>query len=269
MKKQRIDMLLVEKDYFESREKAKRAIMAGLVFSGNERVDKPGTKIAPELPLIVKEQGLRYVGRGGLKMEKALSAFQVKVAGKTILDIGASTGGFTDCCLQEGAKLVYALDVGYNQLAWSLRNDERVVVMERTNFRYTKPEDFTKGLPAFATIDVSFISLKYIFPALSAILQQQGEGVALIKPQFEAGRADVGKKGIVRDARIHRRVISDMIFFVEKQGFSPRQLSFSPVTGGGGNIEFLLHFRLSDEPTRIDEQQVTEVVSDAHHSLGI
>lgn len=269
MKKQRIDLLLMDKGYFDSREKAKRAIMAGLVFSGNERIDKPGMKIDPELPIIVKQQGSRYVGRGGLKMEKALSVFHVMTEGQIVLDIGASTGGFTDCCLQSGAQLVYALDVGYNQLAWKLRNDERVIVMERTNFRYAKPEDFTKGFPTFAAIDVSFISLKYIFPALSDILQQQGEGVALIKPQFEAGRAEVGKKGIVRDAHIHERVISDIVSFAQSQGFSPRQLSFSPVTGGGGNIEFLLHFRLTDDPSLIDKRQVTQVVSDAHRLLGI
>lgn len=267
MKKQRVDRILVEKGYFESREKAKRALMAGLVRVSNEPVDKPGTPIDPGLPITVKEPESRYVGRGGLKMEKALAEFQIGVNGQTVLDIGASTGGFTDCCLQEGAKLVYALDVGYNQLAWSLRNDDRVVVMERINFRYVKPEIFLNGLPMFATIDVSFISLKYILPALSAILQQQGEGVALIKPQFEAGKTAVGKKGIVRDAHIHAKVLTDILSFSQTQGFSPRSLSFSPIVGGHGNIEFLLHFRLSGEPSQVNESQVTQVVSDAHRSL--
>lgn len=269
MKKQRTDSLLVAKGFFSSRETAKRAIMAGNVFLDNEKVDKPGTRIDPEQDLYVKDKKERYVGRGGLKMEKAITFFDIDVDGKIVLDIGSSTGGFTDCCLQNGAKLVYALDVGYNQLAWQLRKDERVIVMERTNFRYAKPHDFINGLPTFATIDVSFISLWYIFPALSAILQPHGEGIALIKPQFEAGKTEVGKKGIVRDASIHEKVIFDIIFFIQNHGFSARHLSFSPVTGSVGNIEFLLHFRLSDEPSQIDEKQVKQVISAANRTFEV
>lgn len=267
MKKQRVDILLVEQGCFDSREKAKRAIMAGIVFNGTERIDKPGMKIDPGQLLEVKGQTLRYVGRGGLKMEKALDVFHMDVTGKVILDIGASTGGFADCCLQNGARLVYALDVGYNQLAWKLRQDERVVVMERMNFRYAKPENFTEGVPSFATIDVSFISLKLIFPALAGILKKDGKVIALIKPQFEVGREEVGKKGIVRDARMHEKVVRDIVSFAEKQGFSSHELSFSPITGGNGNIEFLLYLQLSNTPPDIGESQVSKVVSDAHNSF--
>lgn len=194
MKKERIDVLLVERGLVETREKAKRAIMAGLVYSNEERLDKPGEKISIESPLTVKGNVLPYVSRGGLKLEKALKEFDLNIEGKVLLDIGASTGGFTDCALQNGAKMSYALDVGYNQLAWKLRQDERVIVMERTNFRYVTPADLSAELPNFASIDVSFISLKLIFPVLKALLVPGSDIVALIKPQFEAGRDQVGKK---------------------------------------------------------------------------
>lgn len=264
MKKQRADVYLTEKGYFDSREKAKRAIMAGIVYSGQERIDKPGTLMTPQQPIMVKDQGIGYVGRGGLKMKKALQVFPVSVAGRVVLDIGASTGGFTDCCLQNGAQMVYALDVGYNQLAWKLRKDERVVVMERTNFRYVKPESFPQTTPTFVVIDVSFISLRHIFPALAAILAQRGEGVALVKPQFEAGRNDVLKNGIVRDSRIHKQVISTVITFMQKFGFSPQGLSFSPVTGGSGNVEFLLYFWYADAAPGVDESHIEQVIAEAH-----
>jgi len=269
MKKERVDVLLVEKGLCESREKAKRAIMAGLVFSGSERIDKPGTKIDPKAPLVIKGQALRYVGRGGLKLEKALDVFHLDVCDQIVLDIGASTGGFTDCCLQNGAALVYALDVGYNQLAWKLRQDARVVVMERTNFRYSKPDDFTDGLPSFATIDVSFISLRLILSVLANILIPGGNVVALIKPQFEARREEVGKKGIVKDRTIHERVIREVVHFAKTEGFSSRHLSFSPVTGGGGNIEFLLHLcLLSDDVEIVHPSLISDVVSAAHRSFS-
>lgn len=269
MKKERVDLLLVEKGLCESREKAKRAIMAGLVFSGSERIDKPGTKIDPNEPLTVKGKVLRYVGRGGLKLEKALDVFNLNVTDQIVLDIGASTGGFTDCCLQNGAALVYALDVGYNQLAWKLRQDQRVVVMERTNFRYVGLDDFKNGRPTFATIDVSFISLKLILPVLAKILIPGGNVVALIKPQFEAGRQEVGKKGIIKDQAIHERVIREIIDFAKTHGFSSRHLSFSPITGGDGNIEFLLHLcLLGDVVDVIDPSAVLEVVSTAHSSFA-
>lgn len=193
-KKERLDVLLVERGLMETREKAKRAIMAGIVYSNENRLDKPGEKIERDLPLTVKGNPLKYVSRGGLKLEKALQEFPVSVEGKIMIDVGSSTGGFTDCALQNGAKQSYAVDVGYNQLAWKLRQDERVVVMERTNFRYATAADFTKGLPEFATIDVSFISLRLILPVLKTLLVSGSDCIALVKPQFEAGRESVGKK---------------------------------------------------------------------------
>lgn len=268
MKKERVDVLLVEKGLMETREKAKRAIMAGMVYSGSERIDKPGTKIDSQLPLRVKGEALRYVGRGGLKLEKALKVFKISPEGQVVLDIGASTGGFTDCCLQNGARLVYALDVGYNQLAWEMRQHEQVVVMERTNFRYAERKDFTKGIPTFATIDVSFISLKLILPALARILAENGQAVALIKPQFEAGKSEVGKKGIVKDPSIHEKVIENIISFARSEGFSPLNLSFSPITGGSGNIEYLLHLQLADPADLMKPLAVSEVVASAHNTFS-
>lgn len=194
VKKERIDVLLVKRGLIETREQAKRSIMAGLVYSEETRIDKPGEKVEEDAPLTIKGNELKYVSRGGLKLEKALDVFDVTVRDKIILDIGASTGGFTDCALQNGAQHCYALDVGYNQLAWKLRQDERVTVMERTNFRYATPDLFDQGLPAFATIDVSFISLSLILPALKEILVENGDVIALVKPQFEAGKGKVGKK---------------------------------------------------------------------------
>jgi 23S rRNA (cytidine1920-2'-O)/16S rRNA (cytidine1409-2'-O)-methyltransferase len=191
--KERLDVLLVERGLAETREKAKRSIMAGLVYTNEERLDKPGEKVKVDIPLMIKGNVLPYVSRGGLKLEKALKIFDVTVKDKIMLDIGASTGGFTDCALQNGAKMSYALDVGYNQLAWKLRQDERVVVMERTNFRYVTPADLAGEMPNFATIDVSFISLKLILPVLKTLLVPGSDIVALVKPQFEAGREQVGK----------------------------------------------------------------------------
>lgn len=269
MKKERVDTLLVQKGLAETREKAKRAIMAGLVFSGNERMDKPGTKIDPTLPLEMKGGDLRYVGRGGLKLEKALAAFDLNVADRIVLDIGASTGGFTDCCLQHGAALVYALDVGFNQLAWKLRRDSRVIVMERMNFRYASRSDFTHGLPSFATIDVSFISLKLILPVLTTIFHREGTVIALVKPQFEAGRDEVGKKGVVKDRRIHRKVVREIVDFSSRNGFSVNGLTYSPITGGDGNIEYLLLLRYAaDQASHVDAHMVSHVVSEAHRHLG-
>ncbi|WP_026073411.1 TlyA family RNA methyltransferase [Robertmurraya massiliosenegalensis] len=270
MKKERIDVLLVERGLAETREKAKRAIMAGLVYSNEERLDKPGEKIGIDRPLTVKGNVLPYVSRGGLKLEKALNEFDLEVKDKVLLDIGASTGGFTDCALQNGAKMSYALDVGYNQLAWKLRQDERVVVMERTNFRYVTPADLVGELPNFASIDVSFISLKLILPVLKTLLVTGSDIVALVKPQFEAGREQVGKKGIVRDPKVHEQVLEKMIDFAQKEGFDIKDLSFSPITGGDGNIEFLLHLRWSG-PKELGEyslpQTPAEIVSDAHEQL--
>jgi 23S rRNA (cytidine1920-2'-O)/16S rRNA (cytidine1409-2'-O)-methyltransferase len=268
--KERVDVLLVERGLFESREKARRAIMAGLVYSGDARIDKPGTKVAADSDLRVKGKVMPYVGRGGLKLEKALKVFPFSVQDKIMLDIGASTGGFTDCALQNGARLVYALDVGYNQLAWKLRQDERVVVMERMNFRYAKPEDFQHGLPQIATIDVSFISLKLIIPVLYQILVPNGEAIALIKPQFEAGREEVGKKGIVHDPDTHKKVLNDLLPFFNQEGFDVVGLDFSPITGGDGNIEFLAMLARKIDgkgDTHLAPDAVDRVIREAHQAL--
>lgn len=269
-KKERIDVLLVERGLIETREKAKRAVMAGLVYSNEERLDKPGEKVDIETPLTIKGNTLPYVSRGGLKLEKALKVFDIDITGKRMIDIGASTGGFTDCALQNGALMSYALDVGYNQLAWKLRQDERVVVMERTNFRYVTPVDLTKGMPEFASIDVSFISLTLILPVLKTLLTDNSDVVALIKPQFEAGREQVGKKGIVRDPAVHTYVIEKIIEHSIEQGYNVIDLSYSPITGGDGNIEFLIHLRWkATEGLGINQLKTTpeEIVKQAHQEL--
>lgn len=255
MKKERIDVLLVKQGLFSSREQAKRAVMAGEILGKNEeRLDKPGMKIDPATKLHFKGSKMPYVSRGGFKLAKALKAFHVSVAGQIVLDIGASTGGFTDVMLQNGAKLSYALDVGTNQLAWKLRQDPRVIVMEQTNFRYSKPEDFTAGQPTLATIDVSFISLKLILPNLHTILPINGSVIALIKPQFEAGRQKVGKHGIVRDPQVHREVLQQIILFAVANEYDVCGLNFSPIKGGEGNIEFLIYLKVTDAPGKIDPQ---------------
>ncbi|WP_377888576.1 TlyA family RNA methyltransferase [Alkalihalobacillus sp. R86527] len=266
-KKERLDVLLVNRGLIDTREKAKRAIMAGLVYSESERLDKPGVKVNDDIVLYVKGDTLRYVGRGGLKLEKAIETFGLELENKVILDIGSSTGGFTDCALQNGASTVYALDVGYNQLAWKLRVDDRVIVMERTNFRYCTKDDFKNGLPDLATIDVSFISLKIILPVLKSIFETSGEVIALVKPQFEAGRDDVGKKGIVRDKKVHQRVLDNMIEFATEIGYQVKGLSFSPITGGEGNIEFLLHLGWQQVQEGEETISVLEVVDQAHSQL--
>ncbi|MFD1465554.1 TlyA family RNA methyltransferase [Lapidilactobacillus mulanensis] len=270
MKKERVDILLVQQGLFTSREQAKRAVMAGQVVGKNEeRLDKPGEKIDPEITLRVKGQTNPYVSRGGFKLAKALDSFQIDLKDLLLLDIGASTGGFTDVALKNGAKMVYALDVGYNQLAWKLREDERVKVMERVNFRYSKPEDFDLGMPDFAVTDVSFISLELILPPLTKILKPNGGLVALIKPQFEAGRESVGKHGIVRDRKVHEAVLNKILTFAEKTGFKVCGLDFSPITGGSGNIEFLAYFKLTADITSTYESSfdVKKVVDDAWQVL--
>src|SRR4051794_8440912 len=269
-KKERVDILSVEQGLFETREKAKRAVMAGIVYCNETRLDKPGEKIPSDSLLTVKGKVLPYVSRGGLKLEKALKVFDLDIKDKILLDIGASTGGFTDCALQNGAQMSYALDVGYNQLAWKLRQDERVVVMERTNFRYVTPSDLEGNMPNFASIDVSFISLKLILPVLKTLLVSGSDVVALVKPQFEAGREQVGKKGIVRDPKVHENVINKIIEFSLQTGLNVKNLSFSPITGGEGNIEFLLHLRWlgekEDHSTGINELTISpnEIVKSAH-----
>ncbi|KOP83386.1 TlyA family RNA methyltransferase [Cytobacillus solani] len=270
IKKERLDVLLVERGLAETREKAKRTIMAGLVFSNENRLDKPGEKVNSDIPLRIKGKVLPYVSRGGLKLEKALKIFNLNVKDKVLLDIGASTGGFTDCALQNGAKMSYALDVGYNQLAWKLRQDERVIVMERTNFRYVTPADLTEGMPNLASIDVSFISLKLILPVLKTLLVLNSDVVALVKPQFEAGREQVGKKGIVRDSKVHEQVLEMIIEFSLGLGYNVCDLSFSPITGGDGNIEFLLHLSWTGEKAIGENMLQTkpkDIVQEAHSEL--
>jgi 23S rRNA (cytidine1920-2'-O)/16S rRNA (cytidine1409-2'-O)-methyltransferase len=235
-KKVRLDVLLVERGLIETREKAKRTIMAGLVFHEQTRLDKPGLKVEETLDITVKGKAIPYVSRGGLKLEKAIKEFGLDLNGKIMMDIGSSTGGFTDCGLQNGAKLSYAIDVGYNQLDWTLRNHPQVVVMERTNFRYVTKEDLNYGLPEFASIDVSFISLKLILPVLKNMLQNQSDVAALIKPQFEAGREQVGKKGIVKDPRVHEDVLTAITTFAVSEGYQVKQVTYSPITGGDGRI---------------------------------
>ena len=269
--KERADVLLVEQGYFPSREKAKAAIMAGLVLADDQPVDKPGMKIKRDAKITVKGEVHPYVSRGGLKLEKALRTFDIDVTGAVMLDIGASTGGFTDCALQHGASHVYAIDVGYNQLDWSLRRDQRVTVMERTNFRYIKPEDLTGPKPNLASIDVSFISLRLILPPLIPLLTQPAQIVALIKPQFEAGREKVGKNGIVRDPAVHREVLETVLAAADELGLQLSGLTFSPITGGEGNIEFLAYWRLAQEPVpdRISDRLavIEQVVEDAAHTF--
>ncbi|SFC41867.1 23S rRNA (cytidine1920-2'-O)/16S rRNA (cytidine1409-2'-O)-methyltransferase [Bacillus sp. OV322] len=269
-KKERLDVLLVEQGLAETREKAKRSIMAGLVYANEERLDKPGEKVPSDIVLTIKGKVMPYVSRGGLKLEKALKNFDLTAEGKVLLDIGSSTGGFTDCALQNGAKMSYALDVGYNQLAWKLRQDERVKVMERTNFRYVTPADLDGPMPDFASIDVSFISLTLILPVLKTLLVPRSNVVALVKPQFEAGKDQVGKKGIVREPKIHREVLSKIITFAQKQGYDIKNASFSPITGGDGNIEFLLHLQWEGSKQKGEillDQSVEAIVEEAHKEL--
>jgi 23S rRNA (cytidine1920-2'-O)/16S rRNA (cytidine1409-2'-O)-methyltransferase len=272
--KERIDVLLVEQGFYDSREKAKAAIMAGLVLAGGERIEKAGMKVPRSSELKVKGSVHPYVSRGGLKLEKAIREFGLNMQGRTMLDIGSSTGGFTDCALQHGAVYVYAIDVGYNQLDWSLRNDERVCVMERTNFRYMTPGDLKGPAPDFASIDVSFISLRIILPPLIELLKRPADIAALIKPQFEAGREKVGKSGVVRDSATHKEVLHTVLTFARELGLSLRGLTFSPITGGEGNIEFLAHLRLND-PSLPDEgtepnldQLVDRIVAEAGQTFG-
>ena len=273
MKKERADILAYQQGLAETREQAKRLIMAGKVYDElNERIDKPGTKLACDTMLQLKGEGPKYVSRGGLKLEKALKVFSIDMQDKIVLDIGASTGGFTDVALQAGAVKSYALDVGYNQLSWKLRQDDRVIVMERMNFRYAKPEDFTEGVPQVATIDVSFISLKLILPVLKTIIAVDGEVVCLVKPQFEAGKENVGKKGIIKDPAVHQMVLEEMLDFMLNEGYLVKGVSYSPVKGGEGNIEFLVHlvWPKASEPQRLQDNEratIVKVVEEAHQQL--
>lgn len=237
-KKTRLDVLLVERGLIESRAKAQAVIMSGTVFVSGQRVDKPGTSVPNDAPIELHGKTLRYVSRGGLKLEKAMANFPIVLTGCICGDIGASTGGFTDCMLQNGAKKVYAVDVGYNQLAWKLRSDERVVCMERTNARYLTHEQIPDALD-FASVDVSFISLGLILPVLRGLLSPSGHAVCLVKPQFEAGREKVGKKGVVRDPAVHREVLEGFLKHAKENDFTVLDMTYSPIRGPEGNIEYL------------------------------
>lgn len=263
-KKQRLDVRLAEEGYFPSREKARAAVMAGLVFVDNKRVDKPGQAVSSLSAIEVRGDPAPYVSRGGLKLEKAIRQFGLDLNGRVVIDVGASTGGFTDCALKHGARLVIAVDVGYGQLAWSLRNDPRVVVLERTNIRHLNREAL-KEIPDIATVDVSFISLDKVLPVLGELTAPEGEGVILVKPQFEAGREKVGKKGVVRDPEVHIEVLERVLGLVQGLGWSVRGLDFSPVTGPEGNIEYLLYYKKDGGPAACN---VPEVVRRSHLELA-
>lgn len=266
MAKKRLDLLVVERGLAQSRQKAQALIMAGQIFSGSRRLEKAGMAVEETTPLELHGQPLPYVGRGGLKLEKALKEFSISLTGKIAADIGASTGGFTDCMLQNGAQKVYAVDVGYGDLAWKLRSDPRVVVLERTNARYLTHEQIPEMLD-FASVDVSFISLRLIFPALRELMNRDGYMVHLVKPQFEAGRELVGKKGIVRDAKVHRMVLEQYCENLDTAGFCLRGLTYSPVTGQGGNIEFLGFASVGRSEPRAAEINICSVVEQAHAAL--
>lgn len=265
MAKERLDVLLVERQFFDSRERAQKSIMAGLVYVGGERVDKSGTKVDVEAEIVIKGNPIPYVSRGGLKLEKALKVLGIDLTGKVCMDIGASTGGFTDCMLQNGAQHVFAVDVGYGQLDWKLRNDDRVTNMERTNIRYVTRENIGTTLD-FLSIDVSFISLKLVLPVAVNLLAEGGTMVFLIKPQFEAGREQVKKSGVIRDAKVHKDVLHAVLTIAEQLLISVEYLTYSPIKGPKGNIEFLAYGVKKSMPSNLSID-VDRVVDEAHVTL--
>ncbi len=264
--KLRLDVALFEKGFCESRERAKALIMAGQVYINGQKTLKSGTVIKENDEIEVRGKQMPFVSRGGLKLQKAVDVFGVKLEKCICMDIGASTGGFTDCMLQHGAKKVYSIDVGYGQLAWKLRCDERVVNLERTNFRYVTRET-VPDIIDFASVDVSFISLRLILPVMRELLKDKGEAVCLIKPQFEAGREKVGKKGVVRDTSVHVEVVEGIFAFALESGFDVLNLDFSPVKGPEGNIEYLIHLRKSEEPRSFLEKEPGDIVTSSHNVL--
>ncbi len=269
MKKERLDVLLVNRGLAESREKAKRTIMAGIVYVNGEKEDKAGATFSEEAIIEVRGNALKYVSRGGLKLEKAIEEFYVDPSGKVCMDIGASTGGFTDCMLQNGAVKVFSIDVGHGQLAWKLRNDPRVVSMEKTNIRYVTPEQIGT-LAALISIDVSFISLKLVLPVVKTLLSEDGEVLCLIKPQFEAGREQVGKKGVVRDQKVHKEVIVNTLTSAYELGFKLCGLTYSPIKGPEGNIEYLALLKHNDGeivPENLSDM-AEKIVLESHGSLN-
>ncbi len=265
--KKRLDCALVELGLAESREKAKALIMSGIVFVNNQKFDKAGDTVKPDDKIEVRGETLKYVSRGGLKLEKAMNCFPISLDGYICADIGASTGGFTDCMLQNGAIKVYSIDVGYGQLAWKLRTDDRVVNLERTNFRYVTREQVPDPLD-FASVDVSFISLSHILPVMRTLLKPDGHAVCLIKPQFEAGKENVGKKGVVRDKSVHISVVEKIITLSLDEGFSIFGLDFSPVKGPEGNIEYLCYLEVSDNPVIADGISAEAVVESSYLALN-
>ncbi|MDO4518862.1 MAG: TlyA family RNA methyltransferase [Eubacteriales bacterium] len=267
--KKRLDMLMMDRALAPSREKAKAYIMSGIVYVDGEKEDKAGTMFPETVKIEVRGKTLRYVSRGGLKLEKAMQNFDLALEGKICMDVGSSTGGFTDCMLQNGAVKVYSIDVGTNQLDWKLRSDPRVVCMEKTNIRYVVPENLQEPA-AFSSIDVSFISLTKVLLPVRNLLSDDGEIVCLIKPQFEAGREKVGKKGVVRDPEVHREVINMVIAYAMSIALEPHHLSFSPIKGPEGNIEYLLHLVKKPEGTIVENQlgvSVDAIVDEAHGNL--
>ena len=263
-KKTRLDVLLVERGLMESRQKAQTTIMSGLVFVKGQRVDKPGTAVDNEAEIEIRGNVLKYVSRGGLKLEKAMATFPVQLNGAICADIGASTGGFTDCMLQNGASKVYAVDVGYGQLAWKLREDPRVVCMERTNARYLTHEEVPDELD-FASVDVSFISLKLILPALCGLLKEGGHVACLVKPQFEAGKEKVGKKGVVRDPAVHLEVLENFLIHAKESGFTVLGITYSPIRGPEGNIEYLGYLEKTEWQEK--EFDLKTLVEESHQTL--
>lgn len=264
---ERLDVYLVENGLVDSREKGKALIMEGVVFVDNQKVDKPGFQVKDGAQVELRGETLKYVSRGGLKLEKAMENFQISLECKICADIGASTGGFTDCMLQNGAVKVYSVDVGYGQLAWKLRTDDRVVNLERTNFRYCTKEQIPDELD-FASVDVSFISLTKILPVLKTLLKKDGECVCLIKPQFEAGREKVGKKGVVREASTHLEVVEKIINFSKEIGFSVLGIEFSPIKGPQGNIEYLIHLKNDDKSEFCAKITADELINQSHIELS-
>ena len=266
MPKTRLDVLLTERGLAPSRERAKALVMAGIVYAGGVKMEKAGDMVASDAVIEVRGEDIPYVSRGGLKLQKAITAHNLDLTGAVCADIGASTGGFTDCMLQHGARRVYAVDVGYGQLAWKLRTDERVVNLERTNIRYVTEEQIPEPLD-FGSIDVSFISLTLVLPVLYRLLRDGGEGVCLVKPQFEAGKGKVGKKGVVREPEIHLEVLKKIFAFCGEIGFCVKGIHFSPIKGPEGNIEYLFYFKKSPEPSAFTDSDLAALVEASHQAL--
>lgn len=266
IEKKRLDILVHELGYVQSREKAKAIIMAGLVYVDNQKADKPGVAYPVNSKLEVRGGTQKYVSRGGFKLEKAMNSFPIDLNGKITMDIGASTGGFTDCMLQNGAKKVYSVDVGYGQLDWKLRNDERVVNLERTNVRYITEQEVPDKIDFFS-VDVSFISLKLVLPPARNLMADNATAVCLIKPQFEAGRENVGKKGVVRDPKVHQNVVESIVDFCMNNGFDVLGLSYSPIKGPEGNIEYLIYIKKSENPVLNLNISPEDLVKESHLAL--